>query len=121
MIFQGCVWEVLNGVGVDGVGGIFPFFSFFFVFLRFFVFFRFSSFFFDFLRFSDILLEDKGSNCNSLQKWGISLRPRLHRPRAKLPGLCGGLTTTFDPGPSPEGPPLSAGLRHFLLGLSLLS
>ena len=26
-------WEVLNGVGVDGVGGLFPFF--FFVFLRF--------------------------------------------------------------------------------------
>ena len=34
----GTLWEVLNGVGVDGVGGIFPFFrffSFFFVFLRF--------------------------------------------------------------------------------------
>ena len=49
-------WEVLNGVGVDGVGGIFPFFSFFFVFLRFssffFVFLRFSSLFFVFLRFS---------------------------------------------------------------------
>ena len=29
-------WEVLNGVGVDGVGGIFPF-------LRFFAFLRFSS------------------------------------------------------------------------------
>ena len=31
------VWEVLNGVGVDGVGGLFPFFrlsSLFFVFLR---------------------------------------------------------------------------------------
>ena len=47
-------WEVLNGVGVDGVGGNFPFFSFFFVFLRFFVFFRFSSFFFVFFRFSSL-------------------------------------------------------------------
>ena len=28
-------WEVLNGVGVDGVGGIFPFSSFFFAFLLF--------------------------------------------------------------------------------------
>ena len=53
-------WEVLNGVGVDGVGGIFPFFSFFFIFLRFlffffsffFVFLRFSSFFFVFCLFS---------------------------------------------------------------------
>ena len=25
------------------------------------------------------------NNSNLLQKWGISLRPRLHRPRAKLP------------------------------------
>ena len=59
---RGSLWEVLNGVGVDGVGGIFPFFSFFFGFLRFFVFFSFSlffsfffaflSFFFAFLRFS---------------------------------------------------------------------
>ena len=49
-------WEVLNGVGVDGVGGIVPFFSFFFVFLRFFfVFLRFSSFF---LVFWPILLEE---------------------------------------------------------------
>ena len=57
-----------------------PFFCFFFVFLRFFRFLR-------FLRFSGILLEDKGTDCNLLQKWGISLRPRLHRPRAKLPDL----------------------------------
>ena len=63
-------WEVLNGVGVDGVGGIFPFFSafsfgfsslfrfssFFFAFLRFFSFSSFSSFFFVFLRFSPIFL-----------------------------------------------------------------
>ena len=46
-------WEVLNGVGVDGVGVILPFFYAFFVFLtHFFVFFRFSSFFFAFLFFS---------------------------------------------------------------------
>ena len=45
-------WELLNGVGVDGVGGIFP--QFFFVslfFSFFFAFFRFSSLFFAFLRF----------------------------------------------------------------------
>ena len=49
-------WEVLNGVGADGVGGIFPFFAFSFVFLCFssffFVFLRFSSLFFVFLQFS---------------------------------------------------------------------
>ena len=39
-------WEVLNGVGVDGVGEILPF-----TFLRFFLFFV-SSFFFAFLCFS---------------------------------------------------------------------
>ena len=44
--FRGSIfWEVLNGVGVDGVGGIFPFFLLFF-------FFRFSSFFFAFRLFS---------------------------------------------------------------------
>ena len=32
-------WEVLNGVGVDGVGGIFPFFFFAFFFFVFFLFF----------------------------------------------------------------------------------
>ena len=51
-----CSWEVLNGVGVDGVGGIFHFFLLFFVFLRFFDFFRFSSLFFAFLRFFFIFL-----------------------------------------------------------------
>ena len=40
-------WEVLNGVGVDGVGVIFPFFYAFFVFLRIFL-----LFFFAFLSFS---------------------------------------------------------------------
>ena len=67
------VWEVLNGVGVDGVGGIFPFFTFLFLFfLRFFLplffvslfFFlfclRFSSFFFGILRFSLILPRGQG-------------------------------------------------------------
>ena len=61
-------WEVLNGVGVDGVGGIFPFFTFFFVF------FRFSSFFFAFLRFSSLffvfLLEDKGEQLQFTAKMG---------------------------------------------------
>ena len=83
-------WEVLNGVGVDGVGGIFPFFLFFFVFLRFFVVFRFSSFFFVFLRFSSFFAYSPGTranDCNLLGKWGISLRPRLHRPRSELPEI----------------------------------
>ena len=31
----GVPWEVLNGVGVDGVGGVFPFFTFFLVFFFF--------------------------------------------------------------------------------------
>ena len=77
-------WEVLNGVGVDGVGVIFPFFyAFSFFFTHFFVFF---SLFFVFLRFSLLLLKDKGKQQQYLlQKRGISLRPRLHRPRAKLP------------------------------------
>ena len=90
-------WEVLNGVGVDGVGGIFPFFSFFFVFLRLFVFFcvflRFSSFFFAFLRFSSFFAYSPGTKANDfnlLGKWGISLRPRLHRPRSELPDFGGG-------------------------------
>ena len=45
--FSWISWEVLNGVGVDGAGVIFP------LFLRIFsLVFRFSSFFFAFLRFS---------------------------------------------------------------------
>ena len=73
--------EVLNGVGVDGVGGILPFFLRFFFFLRFslfFIAFSFSSLFSDSLR---------GNDCNLLQNWGVSLQPRLHRPHAKLPYL----------------------------------
>ena len=63
--------------GVDGVGVIFPFFYALFIFLR-----IFSLFF----RFSLLLLRDKGEQQqNLLRKRGISLRPRLHRPRAKLP------------------------------------
>ena len=75
------VWEVLNGVGVDGVGVFYPFvYAFFRCFTHFFVFF---SLFFVFLRFSLLLLlKDKD---NLQQKMGNSLRPRLHRPRAKLP------------------------------------
>ena len=53
---------------------IFPFFNAFFP--------HFSLF----LRFSLLLLKrTRANNSNLLQKWGISLRPRLHRPRAKLP------------------------------------
>ena len=50
-------WEVLYGVGVHGVGVIFPFLRTF----RFFThFFAFLSLFFVFLRFSLLLLKDKG-------------------------------------------------------------
>ena len=49
-------WEVLNGVGVDGVGVIFLFFTHFSLF---YAFFRFASFFFAFLRFLFFLLKDK--------------------------------------------------------------
>ena len=58
--------EVLNGVGVDRVGGIFPFF------------FRFVFFFFAFLSFSLFFSYSPGTranDCNLLGKWGISLRP----------------------------------------------
>ena len=71
-------WEVLNGVGVDGVGGIFPFFDvcvcfFFFSFSFFFDFLFFVSLFFvlfRFLRFSLILLEDKGARLQFPAKMG---------------------------------------------------
>ena len=57
-------WEVLNGVGVDGVGGVFSVFFRYFSLVFFFHFFlRFSSVFFAFfilLCFSLILLENKG-------------------------------------------------------------
>ena len=72
-------WEVLNGVGVDEVGGTFPFFCLFFVSLCFFLF---LSFFF--LRFSSLFCyspRGKGGNdCNLLQRWGISLRPSAPTP-----------------------------------------
>ena len=70
-------WEILNGVGVDGVRVVFPFFYAFFPF-----FYAFFPFFSTFLYFSS---RTGAKNSNLLQKWGISLRPRLHRPRAKLP------------------------------------
>ena len=59
------------------------FFSFFFAFLFFFVFLRFSSLF------SHSAERTRANNCNLLQKRGISLRPRLHRPRAQLPEFHG--------------------------------
>ena len=65
----GFYWEVLNGVGVDGVGVIFPFFYAFFVFLRIFSLFFFR-FFFVFLRFSLLLLKDKGKQQQFTAKMG---------------------------------------------------
>ena len=51
---------------------------FFFAFLRFFFKFLCS------LSLSLVFLEDKGKRLQFTAKWGISLRPHLHRPRAKL-------------------------------------
>ena len=101
-LFEGFTWEVLNGVGVDGVGGSFPFFYvfFFLAFLRFFVFFRFSlvffvffrfsAFFFVFLGFSLILLEDKGGQLQFTAKMG-NFTPT---PSAPTPCATSRFTTT---------------------------
>ena len=90
-ILSGLFEEVLNGVGLDGVGGIFLFLrfsSFLFVFL-FFVFLRFFllcfALFFVSLPFSPRSPGRRANNCNLLGKWGLSLRPGLHRPRSELP------------------------------------
>ena len=71
------IWEVLNGVGVDGVGVIFPpFFTHYSPFLRIFPL---------FLRFSLLLLKDKGKQQQFPAKMGNFTLTRLHPPRAKLP------------------------------------
>ena len=62
-----CHWEVLNGVGVDGVGVILPFFYAFFAFFRFLSFF---SLFFVFRRFSFLLLKDEGKQQQFTAKMG---------------------------------------------------
>ena len=99
LTLMGSFWEVLN-------------FSFFFAFLRFF---RFFSFFSAFLLFSQ---RTRGNDCNLLQKWGISLRPRLHRPRAKLPEVFG-QSTMVENGPSER--PIKRSMRRahraLLIGL----
>ena len=71
-LYRFFLWEVLNGFGVDGVGGIFPFFRFFFCFSSLFRFFflRFSSLFFVFLRSSLVLSEDKGKRLQFTAKMG---------------------------------------------------
>ena len=70
-------WEVLNGVGVDGVGVIFPFFYAFFALLRIF------SLFFVFLRFSLLLLllKDKGKQ----QQFTAKIRKFTPTPSALTP------------------------------------
>ena len=74
-------WEVLYGVGVDGVGVIFPFFYAFFAFLRIFsLFFRFSSIFF---RFS-LLLLNKGQG----QTTAIYCKMGNFTPTPSAPTLC---------------------------------
>ena len=45
----------------------------------------FSLFFFVFLLI--LLGQERAHNCNLLEKWGFSRRPRLHRPRPELPEL----------------------------------
>ena len=66
---------------------------FFLFFFRFSSLFRFSSFFFVFVRFSSFFFVffffpyspgTRANDCNLLGKWGISLRPRLHRARSEL-------------------------------------
>ena len=59
-------WEVLNGVGVDGVGGIFPFLSVFYIVSLLFVVFLFLFI----LHFSLTLLEDKGKRLQLTAKMG---------------------------------------------------
>ena len=71
-------WEVLNGVGVDGVGVIFP------------VFYAFSPFFYAFFPFSSLFsASPRGQGqTTAIYCKNAEFRsdgPRLHRPRAKLP------------------------------------
>ena len=79
-------WAVLNGVGVDGVGRIFPFLYFSSIFLCF------SSFFFVLLLFQ----EDKGTTtaiyCKNVE---FHSNPRLHQPHAKLFRILGGNICDF--------------------------
>ena len=46
---------------------------------------RFSSLFLCFSLFFSYSPGTRANDCNLLGKWGISLRPRLHRPRSELP------------------------------------
>ena len=62
LLFSAINWEVLNGVGVDGVGMNFPFFYAFFLFL-----YAFSPFF---LHFSLLPLKDKGKQQQFTAKMG---------------------------------------------------
>ena len=77
-------------MGLEGISPFSSFFALFFAFMRNLPFF---ALFFAFLRF---ILEQGANNCNLLEKWGISLRPRLHRPRWELPEL-----PCPDPSPNP--------------------
>ena len=71
------MWEVLNGVGVDGGRGDFP------LFLRIF---RFFTHFFAFLRFSLLLLKDKGKQQpNLLQKGEFHSDPICTDPVQNFP------------------------------------
>ena len=79
---SGVIWEVINGVGVDGVGGNFsPFFC------RFSSLFRFPLLLFVFSVCLCFSPRTRANYCNLLGKWRISLQPRLHRPRSELPVL----------------------------------
>ena len=79
-------WEVLHGVGVDGVGVIFPFFYAFFVF---YAFFRFFPLFFVFLRFSLLLPKDKGKQHKIYCKNGeFHSDPVYTDPVQNFPILC---------------------------------
>ena len=75
-------WEVLNGVGVDGVG-IFPFSSFFFAFLRF------SSLFFAFLRFSSFFFVFRLFSWNKGKRLQFTGRMGNFAPTPSAPTPCG--------------------------------
>ena len=92
-------WEVLNGVGVDGVGVTFPFFNAFFPFFYaffpfFYAFFAFFPFFYAFFSFFFasplFLLKDKGKQQQFTAKMGnFTPTPSAPTP-SKLPDISQG-------------------------------
>ena len=106
-------WEVLSGVGVDGVGGIFPFFLLFF-----FVFLRFSSLFFVFLRFLPILLEQGQTTAIYWENGEFHSDPVCTDPVRNFPIKLNNSTLVYKPaGRQFMKPPLCA--MHQVFALSI--